>query len=260
MNKIYHGDCIDWLKEIPPASIDMCYIDPPFFTQRDFSLFNDRWYDSDFYIGYMKDRVKAIHRVLKPTGSIFLHCDWHSSHKLRFMLDQVFGEGNFRNEIIWCYTGPSKSSNFFPRKHDTIFFYTKGGSYVFNKSKIRIPYKRKTLSAGLGMASGKKSKEEIKKAETKWIKKGKIIEDYWIDIPSGSHISKKERTGYETQKPEKLLERIIKCSTNEGDVVLDCFGGSGTTAAVAKRLGRKFITGDISEESVRIIKERTNEI
>ena len=271
-NSVIAGDCLEWLKYIPSKSVDVCYLDPPFFSNRNYEViwgngyelraFKDRWKGGvKSYIVWMEERVKEIHRILKPTGSIFLHCDWHASHRLRVMLDDIFGENNFINEIIWCYSGPSKSPTFFPRKHDTIFFYSKKEKcHIFNLEKARIPYKRKKPSTGQGMASGNRTKEEIRKAELYWIKKGKVVEDYWNDIPSGSHISKKERIGYKTQKPESLIKRIIQCCSNENDTILDCFAGGGTTAAVAAKLGRRFITGDVSPVAVRVISKRLNKL
>ena len=270
-NSIVCGDCINWLGDIPPESIDMCYIDPPFFANSERKIiwgngyerraYEDRWKGGiRAYIEWMEKRVRLIHRCLKDTGSIFLHCDWHASHRLRVMLDKVFGDKNFVNEIIWCYTGPSNTTKFFPRKHDNILFYSKSDKHTFNIREARVPHKRQKPSTGKGMASGKRSIEEIKILEIESLKIGKVVEDHWNDIPSGSHIPRKERIGYKTQKPEKLLERIIKCSTNEGDVVLDCFGGGGTTAVVAAKLNRKFITGDVSPVAVRVISDRLKKI
>ncbi len=275
-NYVICGDCIDWLEDIPPASVDMCYIDPPFFSNRNYEIiwgngyerrsFEDRWKGGiHAYIEWMEKRVKLIHRCLKETGSIFLHCDYRASHKLRGMLDDEFGKSNFRNEIVWCYTGPSNSKNFFPRKHDTILYYSKSKESFFKKNAVRIPYSdsfihRRSYTEGkkgitAGYSEGRNS-EEI----TESFGEGKIIEDWWSDIPSGGQISRKERLGYKTQKPEKILERIISCSTNANDLVLDCFAGGGTTAAVAAKLNRRFIVGDVSPVAVRVISDRLSKI
>ena len=253
MNKIFLGDCLDWLKYIPDNSVDMCYIDPPFFTQKKFINsegigFSDKWKGGvKTYIVWMEERVKEIHRVLKDTGTIFLHCDYHASHRLRVMLDDVFGEKNFINEIIWCYGSGGVSKKHFSRKHDSIFWYSKSREYTFNCDDIREPYKEKCL-VEFKLVNGKKYRRKNPL--------GRIPFD-WFEIPIITNTAK-ERTGYKTQKPEALLERIIKCSTNENDIVLDCFGGGGTTAAVASKLGRKFITGDVNPDAIKIIKKRVN--
>ena len=247
---IHLGDCFFWLSKVADNSIDMCYIDPPFFTQRDFKQYDDRWLGMDTYLDYMRVRVEEIHRVLKDTGTIFLHCDWRASHKLRLLLDKIFGENHFINEIIWSWSGPNNSKRCFPRQHNNIFYYSKSSNYFFKQPRIK--HKRGLHFTGF-MFKGKRtlSSYDIEQMEAK----GKKLESWWVDILSCSRLHK-ERLGYPTQKPEKLLERIIECSTNEGDVVLDCFGGSGTTAAVAKKLNRKFITGDVSPEAVGIIEKR----
>lgn len=264
-NNVICGDCKDWLHYIPDNKIDLIYIDPPFFSNRNYEIiwgngfelrsYGDRWKGGiEHYISWMRERLVIAHKKLSPTGSFFLHCDWHANHHLRVLLDDIFGEKNFRNEIIWCYTGPAKGSSYFPRKHDTILFFSKTKENYF--SGLRTKHKRQTLSAGkTGMANKNKNKKDIKTAEVLSLKQGKLIESYWTDIPSGSHISKNERIGYKTQKPEKLIKRIIECCTKEDDIVLDFFGGGGTTAKSAYDLGRRFIIGDISPVAVRVIKE-----
>ena len=244
---IYHGDCLKWLKNIRSESVDMCYIDPPFFTQRDFKLFSDKWNGIKDYLLFMKFVLFAIERLLKPTGSIFVHCDYRTNYKYRELLNYVFGENNFVNEIIWCYAGGGSSKRWFSKKHDTILFYSKTKKYKFNVLK------EKRTAKSLKRLENPNGARVDKRKTKDWDKRNLV--DYWTKIQILNPVSN-ERCGYPTQKPEKLLERIIKCSTNENDTVLDCFGGSGTTAAVAKKLGRKFITGDISKEAVNIIKER----
>ena len=169
-----------------------------------------------------------------------------ASHYVKMMLDMIFGMENFRNEIVWCYTGPSAAKRYFPEKHDVIFLYTKSDNYTFNPDLVRIPYK-----GGAPAAQGPNRKwvdneeERIKKA----MDTGKIVEDYWTDITLAIR-SSKENLGYPTQKPEKLLERIILVSSNEGDLVLDPFNGGGTTCVAAKSLGRNYIGIDISKDSI----------
>ena len=197
------------------------------------------------YILYMAIRLIEMHRVLKPTGSIYYHCDPVMSHGVKLLMDSVFGLENFRNEIAWCYTGPSRVTKHFPRKHDVILFYAKSGDAVFNSDAVRTAYAPSFTMGGKGSLTKGKSPGDHKTGVEEALARGKIIEDYWRDIPSLS--VSKERIGYPTQKPEALLERIILASTNEGDVVLDPFAGSGTACAVAEKLNRLRIGMDLNE-------------
>ena len=194
------------------------------------------------YLSYMAERLFVMHRLLKDTGSLYLHCDPTANSYLRIILDAIFGAKNYRNEIVWCYTGPSAAKKNFPAKSDTIFRYTKSKNWTFNWSEIRIPYVR--LNTG-------KTSGIFKKAAT-LSKEGKVPENWWTDISPVGRI-KKERLGYPTQKPLALLERIVKASSNEGDIVLDPFAGCGTTAEASFRLGRKFVGIDISAYTLRQI-------
>lgn len=230
-------------------------------TGKDLGDYSDKWTDTNAYIEWMTERVKLIHRCLKDTGSIFLHCDWRASHRLRVMLDNVFDADNFVNEIIWCYTGPGSRQKLFSRKHDTVLWYSKSNKYCFNDMKVRTPHKRQTPSTGRGgIVSGKGTLKEIQAVALLAIERGKILEDYWTDIPSGGHISKNERIGYKTQKPEKLLDRIISCSTVKGDTVLDCFVGSGTTAVTASKLNRQFVVGDNQQRAIDVTRQRLDRL
>ncbi len=256
-NQIVWGDCLDWLDFVEKGTVDVCYIDPPFFSNKKYEIiwgngyelrsFGDRWKGGiEVYIKWMQERVIKIHEALKPTGSIFLHCDWRASHRLRFMLDEVFGKENFVNEIIWSYKTGGVSKNWFGRKHDNIYFYSKNGTPTFNlqKEKSYLPHK-------YGFKNIKIKKDNI----------GYYRDVYMrdvFDIPA-LRGNQPETIEYNTQKPEKLLERIIKASTNEGDLVLDCFGGGGTTAAVASKLNREFIIGDVSPVACRVIAYRLNQ-
>ena len=212
------------------------------------------------YLSYMAERLAEMQRLLKPTGSIYLHCDPTASHYLKIIMDEIFEVRNFRNEILWCYTSPANTKKHFPRKHDSIFFYVKGGDYTFNPQ--RVPHKRQHLSAGAtGMASRNKDFKKVRELEALALKKGKLVENWWSDIPSGSHISKKERLDYPTQKPIALLERIIKASSNEDDVVLDPFCGCGTTIHAAHNLKRNWVGIDISYYAIEVIRrERMKDI
>jgi len=210
------------------------------------------------YLVMMTVRLVELHRVLKPTGSLYLHCDPTASHYLKLVLDQIFGPVNFRNEIVWCYTGPARALSDFADKHDVIFRYSKGKKVTFNPDAIRVPYSESFLSRR-GYAEGKGGiyKGRIRsQEETEAYKKGKVPEDWWNDIPTGGQLSRKERLGYETQKPLALLERIIRASSNEGDVVLDPFCGCGTAVVAAQKLDRKWIGIDITHLAVNLMRNR----
>jgi DNA modification methylase len=275
INQLILGDCLDVLKTLPDESVDLCYIDPPFFSNHNYEVvwgdagevrsFEDRWSGGmDHYIGWLKERVIEIKRVLKPTGSFYLHCDWHADAYIRvYILDKVFGEKNFRNEIIWCYTAPANAKNKLPQKHDNVYFYSKTNSYNFYPNQIRIPYNQETL-ARTNRKSGKSGlyKDNLiaeEKHKDRLNNSGKVPEDWWSDIPRLQGNSS-ERLGYPTQKPEALLERIIKASSNEGDVVLDCFMGGGTTIAVAEKLKRKWIGIDQSVQAIKVTEMRLQKL
>ena len=209
------------------------------------------------YLTYMADRLWLLHDLLKETGSIYLHCDPSANYYLRLLMDAVFGAKNFRNEILWCYTGPgSPKMRQFNRKSDTIFWYSKGEKWTFNKDKMRMPYKdpkqrpRKAFDTGDAF-----NPKEIKAMR----KRGKVLENWWTDIAIAAR-SKKEWLGYPTQKPLKLLDRIIQASSNEGDLILDPFCGCGTALHSANNNKRQFIGIDISVFSVySVTKERMRE-
>ncbi len=207
------------------------------------------------YLAYMAIRLLECQRVLKQTGSLYLHCDPTMSHYLKLLLDCIFGEKNFRNEIIWCYTGPGIANRAFKRKHDIILFYAKSELTDFNP--IRVLHKRQSVSVGSSSyAAGSRTLEQAKQAEAEAIERGKAIEDWWSDIGSGSHISKNERTGYPTQKPLALLERIITASCPKGGIVLDPFCGCATTCVAAEKLERQWVGVDVSIKAYELVKER----
>lgn len=308
LNSLHYGDCLEVMHPWPDASIDTCYLDPPFNSNakyhqlydtgddnrrrrgtRDAQLqaFNDAWrwnataaervaYLLDApahpahpviaafatwpgeggmlaYLSYMAERLVVLHRLLKPTGSIFLHCDATAAHHLKLLMDCIFGPENFRNEIVWCYKGPSNTKRWFPRKHDTIFFYGKSPDAKFYPDGARVAYSRITGTGHTSLTRGSRTREEVQALETAYAERGKLVEDYWTDIPAGGHIPKHERLGYPTQKPLALLERIIKASTVEGDIVLDPFCGCGTTVVAADNLNRKWFGIDISPHALDVI-------
>ncbi len=213
------------------------------------------------YLAYMAIRLLECRRVLKSTGSIYLHCDPTMSHYLKTTMDCIFGEENFRNEIVWGYTGPSNTKRYFPRKHDIVLLYSKGDRWIFNADAVRIGYsrafleRRKYTEGDSGITSGYSEGRTSKEVADKY-SKGKLPEDYWTDIGGGGHISKGERTGYPTQKPLALLQRIIQASSNEGDIVLDPFCGCATTCVAAEDLKRQWIGIDISAMAHELVKQR----
>ena len=291
-NVFYLGDCLDVMKhDIPAESIDLIYLDPPFFgtgvqkgevnwspgkmqiSYDDSKKFWSRqeirdnaplwlkgiamkkpdshWKPLAKYLYYMMERLEACKRVLKPTGSIYLHCDWRASHYLKLVMDEVFGYENFRNEIVWHYFMGGKPKTFFARKHDIILFYTKGKKWKFNQMryKRRLDFKP---SLNDDSKNAKVGKDEFGYYSVV------TMDDVW-DIKGVFNMSK-EFINYPTQKPEKLLERIIKASSNEGDIVLDPFCGCGTTIVVAHKLNRRWIGIDINEASIEVIKLRMDKM
>ena len=217
--------------------------------------------DMAAFLCFMGVRLVEMHRILKDTGSIYLHCDPTASHYLKTMMDAIFGKKQFRNEIIWAYTGPSNTKRWFPRKHDVILFYAKNEKKsVFNRDDVRVPYKEATFTMGGsgsltrgGNNKNKTYKDGVKEA----LERGKIVEDYWTDVPSLSNSG--EKMGYPTQKPVALYERIIKASSNPGDVVLDPFCGCATTLVAAEKLGRKWAGVDLWEKAPEVINLRMKE-
>ena len=289
MSEYIVGNNLDVMKCWSENYFDLIYIDPPFFTQRDWvsesGKFTDRWneYTVSYaenaawenvrypfslmsqivfemygdaaanYFLFMSARLQEMQRLLKPTGTMYVHCDSSASHLIRFLLDIHFGKSNFGNEIAWCYYGPVRAVSKFPNKHDTIYRYTKTSDFVFNVDDVRIPYSPKSKPS-----VSTNHKRFGKDAKFVLHPKGRPSYDYWTDITTLTNHS--ERVGYPTQKPVKLLERIIKASSNPGDIVLDCFAGSGTTLIAAERLGRDWIGIDINADAKAVFEQRLETI
>lgn len=262
-NVIYCGDNLEWMRKMPDEFVDLIYADPPFFSNRHYEVifndgaeirsFEDRWQGGIYhYVEWMKERCHEIHRLLKPTGSFYLHCDWHAGHYLKIMLDDLFGMSGFRNEIVWCYRQGGRSEKYFPRKHDTIFWYSKSDDWIFNSdaSSVRTDYH----GTGGYQTSGKGVTRKETGATYKPDPRGKIVEDWW-DIPALPPMSK-ERLGYPTQKPKALLERIVQASSNKEDIVFDPFCGCGTTLVVAQLLKRKWLGIDVSPTACKLMQRR----
>jgi len=214
------------------------------------------------YLTYMAQRIIEMHRILKDTGSLYLHCDQTAGHYLKIVLDEIFGEKNFRNEIIWCYSIGGKSKRTFGKKHDVIFFYSKTNKYTFIEKGASIARKpnshMKTNVDKDGRVYQEKNDKKTGKKYIYYLDEGKIAEDYWIDIETLNREAK-ERTGYPTQKPLALLKRIIEASSKEGDIVMDPFCGCATTCVAAQQLGRKWIGIDIEKQAVNILIERLSD-
>jgi len=269
VQEIYLGDCLDIMKGLKDNSIDMIYLDPPFFTNKRHSLssrdrkshysFNDIWDSHKIYAEYILVRLIEARRILKDTGSIFIHCDKSANHILRLVGEEVFGEENFLSEIIWFYKRWSNSSKNLTPNHQSILLFSKTKDYKFNK--IYTEYSETT---NIDQILQKRSRDEHGKAiyardiDGRTIssdeKKGVPLNDVW-EIPF-LNPKAKERTGYPTQKPILLLDRVIDISTHVGDIVLDPFCGSGTTLVAAKLKGRKFVGIDVSQEAVDLAKSR----
>jgi len=262
-NYLYLGDNLELMKQLPSESIDLIYGDPPYFSQRNYSTtsktdnvkrtFTDTFKTLTEYLQFLQIRLVEMKRLLKPTGSIYIHVDWHASHYIKVMMDSIFGYDNFINDIIWTYTGGGSCKKAFARKHDNILLYSKTENYTFNANEVTIPPK-----PGTEFIKDKEGKTYYTKGGTRYYveRDGKLLEDYWNDIPNLNHNKLSERHQYPTEKPEKLLERCIKASSNMNDVVADFFGGSGVTSCVSQRLNRKWITCDMSEDSTNLIKSR----
>ena len=212
--------------------------------------------DMAAFLCWLGVRLLEMHRVLRDDGSIYLHTD-HTAHAwVKALMDGIFGRENFKNEIIWCYTGPSNARRFYQRKHDTILFYAKSGEWTFNGEDVRVPYK----SFGI---QGENPKRGIfregadRERVQELIRKGKIPRDWWDD-DNITNVSawRTEMTGYPTQKPLALYERIIKASSNVGDIVLDPFAGCATTPVAAERLGRQWIGMDIWDDAHQMVLDR----
>ena len=269
MDRVVHGDNLEVLRGLEAGSVELIYVDPPFNTGRRQSRiqmktvrdetgdrvgFGGRRYKTELvsgetagagygdrfedFLGFLRPRMEEAHRVLSETGSLFFHIDYREVHYCKVMLDEIFGRECFQNEIIWAYDYGARSTKRWPAKHDNILWYTRDPKrYTFNLSECdRIPY----------MAPGLVGAEKAAR--------GKTPTDVWwhtIVSPTG-----KEKTGYATQKPLGILERIVKVHSNPGDMVLDFFAGSGTTGEAAAKNGRRFLLVDENAEAIRVMKKR----
>lgn len=272
MEKVLFGDCLDLLKEFENDSIDLIYLDPPFFTNtvqklktrdgsKEFS-YKDIWKSNEEYAEFLYYRFIELKRVLKDTGSIFVHCDRNSTHIVKTLLDDVFGLEQFQSEIIWYYKRWSNSRKGLLPSHQTIYFYSKTSNFKFKT--IYGDYSQTTnidqiLQKRVRDNNGKTvyARDENGNIISSDIKKGVPLNDVW-EIPY-LNPKAKERVGYPTQKPILLLERIIEIASDEGDTILDPFCGSGTTLVAGKLKKRKVIGIDISEDAIKLTNSRLND-
>lgn len=247
INKVYCKDNLEVLKSLPDGVVDLIYCDILYGTGRNFGDYQDLKSDRRVIEEHYIPRIQEMHRVLKDTGSIYLQCDYRINHWIRCIMDDIFGYGNFRNEIIWCYKNGGASKSNFSNKHDNIYWYSKSKNYKYNLIKEK---------SYLAHRYGFKGIEEFKD-EDGWYTMVNP-KDYWNINPVTKDGN--EKTGYSTQKPKALLERIIKASSNEGDLVADFYCGSGTSLVVAKESGRNYIGCDINQRAVDITEERLKKI
>jgi site-specific DNA-methyltransferase (adenine-specific) len=272
-NKIYHGNCVEKLKEIEANKVDLIYFDPPFFTQRKHSLtnkdnsktyeFDDKYNSIEEYLKLVENVLQESKRVLKNTGSVFLHCDKTASHNIRVVMDKIFGRENFQSEIIWSYKRWSNAKKGLLNAHQVIFFYSKTQDFKFNT--LYTDYSTTTNLDQIlqDRERNENGKSVYKKDENGNVvlgkeKKGVPLSDVW-EIPY-LNPKAKERTGYPTQKPVLLINQILNIVTEEGDLVVDPFCGSGTTCVSAKLLKRQFIGIDISKDAVELANSRLEEM
>ena len=272
-NRLILGNNLCIMSSLLPeyeGKINLIYADPPFFTNRKYPArigrgedsrkpgewqiaegYHDHWDDLDTYLDFLYQRLALMHRLLTPNGTLYLHLDWHADAYARLLLDELFGADHILNEIIWTYHGPSPIRRAFNRKHDTILAYVKGGDYVFNVDAVREPYNENTVKTF--NASPKAGFGKVPDLE-----RGKVPEDWWY-FPVIARLHN-ERTGYPTQKPVALLERIILASTHPGDLVADFFCGSGTTPFVASKHGRRFIACDETFRALHTTRSRLTDL
>lgn len=276
INKIFWGDNLQVMSHMLKdyrGKIDLIYIDPPFDSKADYkrkievknvgkttsdsSSFEEKQYGdiwiNDEYLQFMYERFTIMRDLLSETGCIYVHCDWHKVHHLRLIMDEVFGQDNFRNEIIWWYLWGGRGKTQWNSKHDNLLFYSKSGKWTFNYMDVLDDH---TL-----MTEGSKNRLNYAgamvttKSESSEIPEDKVLpSDTWYIATINAMA--KEKANYPTQKPEKLLEKIIMASSNPGDLVFDCFMGSGTTQAVAMKLGRRFIGADINLGAIQTTTKR----
>lgn len=257
-DRVVCGDALDELTARADGALAAIYIDPPFGTgsvrRGRGHTYADPTDDPEAFVAWLSPYLEHSRRVLAATGSLFVHLDHRSVHYVKVALDRLFGRGRFVNEIVWCYAIGGKSRRGFGRKHDTILWYARGPDWAFYADAVRIPRRG---GSHMRVVDGVQEKTDRRTGRIYRypVAAGKVPEDWWTDVETLNH-SDRERTGWPSQKPERLVERILRAVTVEGDRVADWFAGSGTTAAVAQRLGRGFVTVDRAAEAVDVCVHR----
>ena len=256
LDRIVCADNLTWMAGLPDEILDLVYIDPPFMTnslrtQASGESYDDRWSGGiDEYVAFLAPRLEQIHRLLRETGTLYVHLDQRTSHYVKVVLDRIFGSRNFLNEIIWSYRTGGRSTRWFARKHDAILVFAKRlGRHTFNLQRGG-----KFRTDGLNHDETGRPYKVTRKGRLYFHPDGPALTDVW-EIPFLS-TGARERTGYPSQKPEALLERIIRASSHPGDVVADVFCGSGTTLVAAKKMARHWTGCDISPHAAALAEER----
>lgn len=266
---LYCGDNLEVMPRfVETESIDLIYIDPPFFSSRYYEVlfgdmqerraFEDRWKGELYhYVNWLSARIAKMREMLKPTGTMYVHLDWHAVHYVKVELDRIFGRSNFQNEIVWYYRGAGLSKKRYARRHDNILFYSKGSAFFFNPDPIRQPYADATKERFAHHIGNVREGRDYGVQRLNPL--GKHPDDVWVDVQPIAP-SARARLGYPTQKPEQLLERILLASSKPDDIVADFFCGCGTTMAVAQRLGRRWIGCDVSPTALRVVRDRLQKL
>jgi len=266
LNKLYCMDNLELLKQLDDNSIDLIYSDVLYNTRKKFDDYEDNLGTPEEAMEWYKPRVKEMHRVLKETGSIYIHCDYRLSHYLKVLMDEIFGFDNFRSDIVWDtaslnVAGFKTKSNNWIYASNNILYYVKSNNFTFNKQYF--PYGQEWIDKNFKYEDDN-GKYRITRRKNKIYlheEKGQPLTNIWKDILSFNYVkAARESVGYNTQKPIALLERIIKSSSNEGDVVADFFLGSGTTVKVANDLNRKYIGCDTNQKSIDLTEKRLKNV
>jgi DNA modification methylase len=257
-DRLVCGDALAELAALGDGALDAIYIDPPFGTgavQRGRGhAYADRADDPDAFVAWLAPYLAHCRRGLATTGSLFVHLDYRAVHYVKVALDRLFGRDRFVNEIVWCYAVGGKSRRGFGRKHDTILWYARSADWAFYPDAVRVPRRG---GSHMRVVDGVQEKTDRKTGRVYRypVSAGKVPEDWWSDVETLNH-SDRERTGWPSQKPERLVERIVRAVTAPGDRVADWFAGSGTTAAVAQRLGRSFVAVDLAPAAIEVCVSR----
>lgn len=260
---VAHGDSLALARAWPAASLAAIYLDPPFGTGRvqrgRGGAYADDGDDPAVHVAWLGPWLEASRAALAATGSLFVHLDWRAVHHVKVFLDGLFGRACFAGEIVWCYAVGGKSRRGFGKKHDTILWYGRGPEWAFYPDQVRVARRggshMRVVRGPDGGSVQEKTDRRTGKVYRYPIDAGKVPEDWWTDIETLNH-SDGERTGWPSQKPERLIERLLAAVTRPGDRVADWFAGSGTTAAVCARTERRFAVADVDPAAVAIIGER----